>query len=120
MTGMGRSTGTDAGLTLLGRPAEQGRWLLIPLGMLILLCLGSVYSWSIFRAPLEQELELSATQSLLPYTFVLVFYAVLMPIAGFSIPRIGTRLTTAIGGLVVGLGYILSSFASQVGTLVFS
>jgi MFS family permease len=70
--------------------------------------------------PLERELGLSATQSLLPYTFVLVFYAVLMPITGFYIPRIGTRLTTAIGGLVVGLGYILSSFASQVGTLVFS
>jgi len=27
---------------LLGRPASQGRWLLIPLGMVILLCLGSV------------------------------------------------------------------------------
>jgi MFS family permease len=43
-----------------------------------------------------------------------------MPIAGFYIPRIGTRLTTAIGGVVVGMGYILSSFANQVGTLVVS
>jgi len=117
---MSRSALPDAELRLLGRPAEQGRWLLIPLGMVILLCLGSVYSWSIFRAPLEEELGLSATESLLPYTFVLLFYAVLMPLAGFAIPIVGTRITTAIGGLVVGLGYILSSFASQVGTLVFS
>jgi len=102
---------------VLGRPAEQGRWLLLPLGMMILLCLGTVYSWSIFRTPLEAELGISATQSLLPFTLALVFYAATMPIAGFYIPRMGTRLTTMIGGMVVGLGYILSSFAAHIGVL---
>ncbi|MEM6255740.1 MAG: OFA family MFS transporter [Cyanobacteria bacterium P01_D01_bin.156] len=107
-------------VTVLGIPAQQGRWLLIPLGMTVLLCLGSVYSWSIFRTPLENELGISATASLLPYTFVLVFYAALMPIAGFYIPRIGPRITTAIGGVIVGIGYLLSSFATHVGMLVFT
>lgn len=115
---MSTTTHHEPEIRVLGYAAEQGRWLLIPLGMIILLCLGSVYSWSIFRTPLEQELGISATESLLPYTFVLVFYAALMPIAGFYIPRIGTRRTTAIGGLVVGLGYILSSFATQIGVLI--
>jgi len=105
---------------VLGRPAEHGRWLLIPLGMIILLCLGSVYSWSIFRSPLENELGISATQSLLPFTFALVFYAATMPIAGFYIARIGTRLTTVIGGVVIGLGYILASFTNQVGGLILT
>jgi OFA family oxalate/formate antiporter-like MFS transporter len=105
---------------VLGRPAEQGRWLLIPLGMMILLCLGNVYAWSIFRTPLENDLGISATQSLLPYTFALVFYAATMPIAGFYIPRIGTRVTAAIGGMVVGLGYILASFATHIGFLVLA
>lgn len=98
---------------VLGYPADKGRWFLIPLGMLLLLCLGSVYSWSIFRTPLERELGMSATESLLPYTVVLVFYALLMPITGFYIQRCGPRIITAVGGLVVGLGYILSSFANQ-------
>ena len=104
-------------LTVLGLPAQQGRWLFIPLGMLILLCLGSVYSWSIFRTPLESELNISATASLLPYTIALVFYATLMPITGAYIPRLGVRLVTAIGGIVVGCGYILSSFATHIGVL---
>ncbi|MEM7762292.1 MAG: MFS transporter, partial [Cyanobacteria bacterium P01_A01_bin.40] len=60
---------------IFGLPAERGRWLLIPLGMTVLLCLGSVYSWSVFRNPLESEFNIGATQSLLPYTFALVFYA---------------------------------------------
>jgi hypothetical protein len=50
---MSPSSRADADLMLLGRPAEQGRWFLIPLGMLILLCLGSVYSWSILLASPE-------------------------------------------------------------------
>jgi MFS family permease len=107
-------------ITILGIPADQGRWLLIPLGMTILLCLGSVYAWSIFRTPLEKELGISASASLLPFTFILVFYAALMPIAGFYIPRIGTRVMTAVGGLIVGLGYILSSFATNITMLVFT
>ncbi len=117
---MSKTIHHESKLTFLRQPAEQGRWFLIPFGMIILLCLGSVYSWSIFRTPLENELGISATQSLLPYTFALFFYAATMPLAGFYIPRIGTRVTTVIGGIIVGLGYILSSFATEIGILVFT
>lgn len=105
---------------IFGLPADRGRWLLIPLGMIVLLCLGSVYSWSVFRTPLEGEFNIGATQSLLPYTFALVFYATLMPIAGFYLPRIGTRTMTAIGGIFVGAGYILSSFVNNIGMMTFT
>lgn len=107
-------------LTVFGLPANLGRWLLIPLGMNVLLCLGSVYAWSIFRKPLESELGISATESLLPYTVALVCYAACMPIAGFYLPQIGTRKMTAIGGIVVGTGYILSSFATHIGTMALT
>jgi OFA family oxalate/formate antiporter-like MFS transporter len=74
--------------TMFGLPAEQGRWLLIPLGMTVLLCLGSVYSWSVFRKPLEGELGIGATESLLPYTVALACYAATMPIAGSIFPAL--------------------------------
>ena len=107
-------------LKLFGLDAKQGRWLLIPIGMIVLLCLGSVYSWSIFRKPLETQLNISATESLLPYTIGLLFYSILMPIAGFLIPKIGSRVMTAIGGLIVGLGYILASFAPNIALITLS
>lgn len=105
-------------ITLFGMPAEKGRWLLIPLGLTVLLCLGTVYSWSIFRKPLEDFLNISATESLLPFTVLLVVFAILMPITGFYIDKIGVRPVTAIGGVVMGLGYILSSLASSLPMLV--
>lgn len=110
----------DPKLTLFGLPADQGRWLLIPLGIITLLCLGTVYSWSIFRKPLEGEFNIGATESLLPFTVALVFYAVFMPIAGFYIARIGPRTITAIGGIIVGIGYILSSFTNQIGMMTLT
>ncbi|NJL99855.1 MAG: OFA family MFS transporter [Synechococcaceae cyanobacterium SM2_3_2] len=103
--------------TLFGLSAGQGRWILIPLGILVLLCLGTVYSWSVFRKPLEAELGIGSGDSLLPYTFALVFYAALMPITGFFIPRWGSRKVLGLGGSILGLGYILASFAPSIGLI---
>lgn len=106
--------------TLFGLPAEKGRWLLIPLGIVVLLCLGTVYSWSIFRRPLESLLNINATESLLPFTVLLGVYAILMPIAGFLIDRLGARRVTALGGIITGLGYILSSLDGNRSMLVIT
>lgn len=107
-------------LKVLGLPAERGRWLLILLGMGLLLCTGSVYSWSVFRSSLELEFNIGATESLLPYTMALVFYALFVTVAGFYIPRIGPRKVAAVGGIMVGLGYILSSYADNITTMTLT
>lgn len=107
-------------MQLFGMPAEKGRWLLIPLGATVLLCLGTVYSWSIFRKPLEKLLSINATESLLPFTVLLVLFAVLMPITGFYINRFGTRTVTAVGGVITGLGYVLSSINGNLQLLTFT
>ena len=106
--------------TVFGLPARQGRWLLIPLGVTVLLCLGTVYSWSVFRRPLELQMGISATASLLPFTLVLVCNAVMMPITGFYMGRFGTRRVAAVGGAIVGLGYLLASLTTQIETLTLA
>jgi MFS transporter, OFA family, oxalate/formate antiporter len=99
---------------LFGLQAEKGRWLLIPLGITVLLCLGTVYSWSIFRKPLEKLLSIGATESLLPFTVLLVVFAILMPITGFYIDRFGASTVTAVGGIIMGAGYMLSSIDGNI------
>lgn len=111
---------TVSEIKLFGLPAKKGRWILIPLGIIVLLCLGTVYSWSIFRKPLEAAFKIGATDSLLPFTVLLVVFAILMPITGFYIDKFGSRLTTAIGGIVMGIGYILSGLATNISTLVLT
>jgi MFS family permease len=105
---------------VFGMPAEKGRWLFVPLGITVLLCLGTVYSWSIFRKPLEKQLDIGATDSLLPFTVLLVVFSVLMPITGFFMDRYGSRTVTAVGGVVTGIGYILSAFAPNITVLLLT
>ncbi|MEA5578024.1 OFA family MFS transporter [Anabaena sp. UHCC 0451] len=105
---------------LFGMSAEKGRWLLIPLSINVLLCLGTVYSWSIFRKPLEKLLNAGATDSLLPFTVLLVVFALLMPITGFYINRFDTRWITGVGGLITALGYLLSSLGGNIPMLTIT
>jgi MFS family permease len=110
-------------LKIFGLPARQGRWLFLPLGITAMLCLGTVYSWSIFRKPLTEALKkqgmaIGATDTLLPFATLLVVFAILMPIASRYIERYGASKVTAVGGTIVGLGYFLSSFVNSIPLLV--
>ena len=49
---------------LFGMPAEKGRWLLIVLGFIINICLGSVYAYSIFGKQLMSEWGISTGTSM--------------------------------------------------------
>lgn len=94
------------------------RWTYVILGMIIFICLGTVYSWSIFKKPLEKTLSLNATQSNLPFMFFLAFYSILMPFGGRLISKYSPRLVLLIGSILVSLGWILSSYSKTIVTLV--
>ena len=96
------------------------RWDLVAIGIVINTCLGTVYSWSVFREPLEVALEIGAAQSGLPYSIFLAGFAFSMPLGGLLIGRIGSRPTLVLGGLLVGTGWILSGLVGQFGTLTIA
>ena len=105
---------------LFGMEPEKGRWMLVILGMAINLCLGSIYSWSVFVGPLTNYFTkdlgqvVSASEILLPFSVFLAFFAIAMPFTGKYIEKYGPRNITIIGGCLTGLGWLLSSFAGSV------
>lgn len=106
--------------TIFGMEPEQGRWALVFLGLAINLCLGTIYSWSVFVAPLaeyftrEMGQAVTASDVLLPFSVFLAFFALAMPFAGKYIERYGPRNMTIAGGVLTGLGWLLASFATSV------
>ncbi len=99
---------------VFGLPARQGRWLIVALGLLINLCLGSVYSWSVFRRPVESYFGVGATESGLPFMVFLASFAILMPIAGRYMDKYGPKTITLAGSLIVAAGWILSGYAGSI------
>ncbi|MBZ4654199.1 MAG: sugar phosphate permease, partial [Peptococcaceae bacterium] len=104
-------------IKVFGMAAEKGRWLYIPLGIIIFMCLGTVYSWSVFRKPLENLFNIGATQSGLPYMLFLASYAILMLISGGFIDKYTPKTIIIVGGIVVGFGWILSGYAWNINVL---
>lgn len=105
---------------VFGMPSERGRWIFIPLGIILFMCLGTVYSWSVFRKPLENLFNIGATQSGLPYMLFLASYAALMPISGGFIDKYSPKLIIILGGILVGSGWILSAYATSISALAIT
>lgn len=108
--------------TKAGRSEDRRdkRWDLVVLGVFVNMCLGTVYSWSVFRGPLEDALVLTATESGLPYAVFLGVFAFSMPVAGAIMQRLGTRTTLLAGGLLVGAGWISGGLIRSHALLVVS
>jgi MFS transporter, OFA family, oxalate/formate antiporter len=105
---------------IMGMEPERGRWILVLLGLVINLCLGTIYSWSVFVAPLTTYFTknlgqtVTANDILLPFSVFLAFFAIAMPFTGKYIERYGPRNVTIVGGVLTGLGWLLASFATSV------
>ncbi len=107
---------------IAGMDAEKGRWLYVGIGLLMNLCLGAVYAFSVFRAPLQQSVDnggwgITATQSGLPFMVFLAMFALFMALAGGLVGRWGARKAALLGGALVGAGWILSGFAGNIALL---
>ena len=75
---------------VLGLPAESGRWLFVVLGLIMNVCLGAVYAYSIFLGPVRKAFsDVSAFQANFPFMVFLAFFSVLMFFGGRVMEKLG-------------------------------
>lgn len=96
------------------------RWFNLVMGFLVMVCLGTVYSWSVFRIAIEQHFGVDATTSGLPYMVSLLFYALFMLLFGRQVEHRPPRVLLRIGGGLVAAGWILSAIAPSIMVLTIS
>lgn len=80
------------------------------LGILMNLCMGNLYAWSVFRLPLQKAYGWSAFEATVPFALSIAFFAVAMVIAGRWQDKVGPRTVGMTGGILLGVGFVLSSF----------
>lgn len=93
------------------------RWLYVILGLIVNIMLGAIYSFSLFRVPLEKLWHISATASGYPFMVFLAVFAIAMPIGGNLMQKWGPRNTMILGSILVGIGWILAGFSTSIGML---
>lgn len=90
------------------------RYLYIISGIIIYMCVGSIYSWSVFRKPLEELLGISSFMSGLPYMFFLLFFSLSMPLSGKFLKKFGAVKSVLIGNLLFLAGFLVSGFSGDI------
>ncbi len=75
--------------------------------IMIQLCLGAIYAWSVFTKPLVAA-GWTKVQTQAVFAAGLALFAIVMVIAGRLMPKIGPRKLAMAGGIVLGAGYALA------------
>lgn len=95
-------------------PASDLRgWIVTGAALGINLILGVLYAWGVVAKALVGEWKWTKTEATLPFSVATAAFAVTMIFAGRLQDKIGPRLVTLLGGIVLGGGLIASSFVTS-------
>jgi len=96
----------------------MNRWWVVVGGILIQLCLGAIYAWSVFTKKITVSPDnggvygFTAKEAAWVFSAGLASFALVMVMVGPWAKK-KPRAATALGGIVLGLGYILGGFLGK-------
>jgi len=91
----------------------MNRWRVVVGGVSMNLALGSLYAWSVFVLPLEQEFHWTRSQTSWVYTIAVVVFASSFVLAGRIQDRRGPRPCALAGAILVSVGFFAASFTTS-------
>ena len=95
-------------------------WTVVIAAVGINLILGVLYAWSVMGKALVLQWHWKVAEASLPFTISAAAFSLMMIFAGRWQDKIGPRYVAMLGGIMLGLGLILSSFASTPGMMLLT
>lgn len=89
-------------------------WIIVLGAVLIQLCIGAVYSWSLFNEPLIAKFGWSKNDVVFTFSIVIFVFALTTIFSGRLQDKIGPKKVALIGGIIYGVGLILTSTATSI------
>ncbi|MDR2546968.1 MAG: OFA family MFS transporter [Lachnospiraceae bacterium] len=96
------------------------RNLVLAAGMVIQFCAGVIYMWSVFREPITAHLDWDAIAASHTATVKLSVFVLGIIIGGYIQDRVGPKIVTLTGSIMIGLGMIATALvtANNIGSNV--
>jgi OFA family oxalate/formate antiporter-like MFS transporter len=86
------------------------RYVILAASVLMQMCLGATYSWSVYVQPLKALTGLAQGPVQLPFTVFYFAFPLTMIFAGLWLPRLGPRRSAVTGGILFGCGWWLAGW----------
>ncbi len=84
------------------------RWTMVVAALVMQICLGVLYAYSVFRGPLTKELGYTVKQTGYPLMASFLFFAVGMIFAGRWQDKAGPRTVGLVGGVLLAIGCVIA------------
>jgi OFA family oxalate/formate antiporter-like MFS transporter len=88
-------------------------WSVTFAGMGINLALGILYTWSVISKGIPEEWGWNESDKSWPYSVACLVFCLIMVPAGRMQDKLSPRLVATIGGILVGVGFIVASFTTS-------
>jgi OFA family oxalate/formate antiporter-like MFS transporter len=96
---------------------ESKRWLIAGAAIIMQLCLGTVYAWSVFKKPLMTAHGWSETSVQVTFMICIGVIGLAAAFGGTLVDKKGPRFVATIGGILFGVGTLLAGLADQIGSI---
>lgn len=96
---------------------NPNRWLVAFGGVLMQLCLGTVYGWSVFTLPLMNAHAWSRSQVTLTFTLAIACLGIAAVIGGYILDKKGARNVAIMGGILFSIGMLGTGYGNHIGSL---
>src|SRR5512135_992840 len=90
-------------------PTNVRGWTVVFAALGVNLVIGALYAWSVMGKALVGQWGWTKTQAMLPFATATASFAITMIFAGRWQDKIGPRYVAMLGGIIFGLGLVLSS-----------
>ena len=90
----------------------RNRWGIAAAAVLMQICLGAVYGWSVFKKPLISTEHWSETSVQLTFTLAIFVLGIGTIIGGLWQDKVGPRKVASVAGIIYGIGYIVAGYAA--------
>ena len=105
----------------MSEPTSNTRgWVVTFAALGINLLAGIIYAWGVLGKAMVAQRGWTKMQAALPFAIATATFAVTMIFAGRVQDKIGPRRVAMLGGVMLGLGYFLSSFVQTVDVMVIT
>ena len=80
--------------------------------VMVMLCSGTVYAWSVFVAPLKSEYGFSTTDTQLVYGLIIGVFSIAMLFVNKILRKYGPKISGVIGAVIFCAGYLIAGMSN--------
>jgi MFS transporter, OFA family, oxalate/formate antiporter len=97
---------------------SEDRWLQLIFGIVCMVMIANLqYGWTLFVLPIDQKYHWGRAAIQVAFSIFVLTETWLVPVEGWFVDRFGPKIVVMIGGILVGVAWVLNSVANSLALL---